>query len=184
MQRLFFYCFKPLGYLHVMPQPTPFRPVDDTARSMAIELINTATYGALATIRPELGAPSVSRIALATDTNGAPVTLISTLADHTRALQSNPACALLIGVPGDTGDPLTHPRLTLHTSAAFVARDSDEHTTLRARYLALRPKAKLYVDFTDFGFVRFTVSDAVLNGGFGKAWRLAPKDLWPAQRTT
>ena len=169
-----------LWEVHRVKNSSPFRPVDDTARNLARDLIDTATHGALATLRPDLGLPSVSRIALATDTNGGPITLISTLADHTRAWQFNPACALLIGEPAETGDPLTHPRLTLHAQAAFVARESEDHATLRARYLALRPKAKLYVDFADFGFVRFAVSDAVLNGGFGKAWRLAPTDIWPA----
>ncbi|CUK01678.1 heme utilization protein HutZ [Ruegeria denitrificans] len=167
-----------------MSQHTPFRPVDKTARTLARDLIEGASSGALATLRPDLELPSVSRVALATDGSGMPVTLISALADHTAALGANPNCALLIGEPGDTGDPLSHPRLTLHVTAMFVSRDSAEHTTLRSRYLALRPKAKLYVDFTDFRFVRFAVSEAVLNGGFGKAWRLAPADLWPDQRTT
>ena len=167
-----------------MTNTDPYRPVDDTARQMARDLIENATFGALAVLRPDTTLPSVSRVALATDDRGRPVTLISTLADHTRALTTNPACALLIGEPGDTGDPLTHPRLTLHANAQFVARETEKHAALRARYLSVRPKAKLYADFTDFGFVTFTISDAVLNGGFGKAWRLAPTDIWPDQRTT
>lgn len=167
-----------------MTNADPFHPADDTARNLARELIQAASYGALAVLRPDGGVPSVSRIALATDAAGGLISLISALADHTRALQADPACALLVGEPGATGDPLTHPRLTLHARAAFVARGTAEHRDLRARYLSLRPKAKLYVDFTDFSFVRFDVSDGVLNGGFGKAWRLAPADLRPDQRTT
>ncbi|WP_282169747.1 HugZ family protein [Ruegeria atlantica] len=167
-----------------MTKTDPYRPVDDTACQMARDLIKNATFGALAVLRPDSAFPSVSRVALATDGQGHPVTLISTLADHTQALTTNPACALLIGEPGDKGDPLTHPRLTLHAIAQFVVRETEKYTALRTRYLSLRPKAKLYADFTDFGFVTFTISDAVLNGGFGKAWRLAPTDIWPDQRTT
>ena len=167
-----------------MTQNDPFHPADDTARNLARELIGGATYGSLAALRPDCALPSVSRIALATDKTGVLITLISTLAEHTRALHANPACALLVGEPGDTGDPLTHPRLTLHATAMFVARNTSEHSELRARFLTLRPKAKLYVDFADFSFVRFEASDAVLNGGFGKAWRLAPADIWPNHRTT
>ncbi|MBO9445506.1 pyridoxamine 5'-phosphate oxidase family protein [Ruegeria sp. R14_0] len=163
-----------------MTKTDPYRPVDETARQMAHDLIEGASYGALAVLRPDTALPSVSRVALATDEDGRPVTLISTLSDHTRALQANPNCALLVGEPSETGDPLTHPRLTLHATARFVARGTDEHDTLRTRYLRLRPNAKLYMDFADFGFVRFSVSDAVLNGGFGKAWRLTPTDIWPA----
>ncbi|WP_170762447.1 HugZ family protein [Ruegeria lacuscaerulensis] len=167
-----------------MTNADPFRPADSIARKLACDLIEDATYGALATLRPDNGLPSVSRVALATDETGHLITLISTLADHTRALHSQPACALLIGEPSDTGDPLTHPRLTLHAAAKFITRDTAEHAKLRVRYLTLRPKAKLYVDFADFGFVRFEISDAVLNSGFGKAWRLAAADLGPDQRTT
>lgn len=163
-----------------MTKTDPYRPVDETARQMARNLIKGASYGALAVLRPDTALPSVSRVALATDDDGLPITLISTLADHTRALQANPDCALLVGEPGEGGDPLTHPRLTLHATARFVARGTGEHDALRTRYLSLRPKAKLYADFTDFSFVLFSVSDAVLNGGFGKAWRLAPTDIWPA----
>ena len=167
------------------PRPAdPFRPADDAARELAHALIGDATHAALAVQRPGTTAPSVTRIALATDDLGTPVTLISTLAEHTAALQANPACALLIGQAGDKGDPLTHPRLTLHCRAMPISRSSPEHATLRKRFVTLRPKAKLYVDFADFSFVRFQVQDGLLNGGFGKAWRLSAADLGGTQRTT
>ena len=59
----------------------------------------------------------------------------------------------------------------------MIARDAAEHPPLRAHYLSQRPKATLYIDFGDFRFVRFHVKDALLNGGFGKAFRLTPQDL-------
>ncbi|MGV6805617.1 MAG: HugZ family pyridoxamine 5'-phosphate oxidase [Ruegeria sp.] len=162
-----------------------FQPVDDTARALARRLVDDATFAALAVLRPETGLPSVSRIALATDGQGRPITLISALAEHSRALNAHPACALLVGDPGDRGDPLTHPRLTLHCTARAVSRASNEHISLRDRYISQRPKAKLYVDFADFFFLRFDISDGLLNGGFGKAWKLSRNDLNPPdQRTT
>ena len=160
-----------------MPENDLFQPADDTARRIARDLIDTAAYAALAVVRPGTALPSVSRIALATDDAGGPVSLISGLAPHTQALETTPDCALLIGEPGNRGDPLTHPRLTLHARAALVPRDSTDHATLRARYLDQRPKSKLYIDFPDFRLVRFTVSDALLNGGFGKAYRLSARDI-------
>ncbi|MEY8839477.1 HugZ family protein [Cribrihabitans sp. XS_ASV171] len=155
----------------------PFRPTDDAARAQARALIDGATFAALAVTDPASLRPSVSRVALATDARGWPLSLISTLAPHTAALEANPACALLIGEPGDKGDPLTHPRLTLHASARLVPRDAPEHDVFRSRYLALRPKAALYADFADFRFVLFMPQDALFNGGFGKAFRLAADDL-------
>ena len=119
----------------------------------------------------------VTRIAIARDDAGEPLTLISSLSLHTRALQANPVCSLLVGEPLDKGDPLTHPRLTLQCRAQFVARPGTTHDTLRARYLAQQPKARLYIDFGDFSLVRLTITDAHLNGGFGKAYRLTPADI-------
>jgi len=158
-------------------QKDPFRPVDDEARALATRLIDTATFAALAVL--ENDQPTVSRIAFATTPEAAPLSLISDLSSHTQALRANPVCSLLVGEPEDRGDPLTHPRITLQATAHFIDRGSADHTALRAHYLALRPKAKLYIDFGDFRLVRFDVHTALLNGGFGKAYKLAPADLRP-----
>jgi putative heme iron utilization protein len=140
-------------------------------------LIDTATYGALAVLQPGSAVPSVTRIALATTPDGAPLSLVSTLSSHTEALAQNPACALLIGEPEDKGDPLTHPRLTVHAQAQILPRDHPDHAPLRATYLEQRPKAKLYIDFGDFHFLTFEIEDALLNGGFGKAYKMSAADL-------
>ena len=160
-----------------MPNQDPFQPADDAARTLARSLIDGADHAALAVIRSGTAHPSVTRIALATAPDGAPLSLISTLASHTAALRANPACALLIGNPEEKGDPLTHPRLTLHGTATFIARDSQNHADIRAHFLKQRPKSTLYVDFPDFSFVRFKVTDGLLNAGFGKAHILSPADL-------
>jgi len=58
-----------------------------------------------------------------------------------------------------------------------VDRADPGHAALRDQWLATHPKAKLYVDFGDFGFVRLRPLSAFLNGGFGRAMRLTPDDL-------
>jgi len=153
-----------------MTPKDPFRPLDDEARTIIARLM-TASYAALAVNRED-GTPSVTRVALAVDKDRSPVTLISDLSLHTKALRNARSCALLIGEPGEKGDPLTHPRLTLHCEAEFVEQGSEAHVALRAQYLEQRPKAKLYVDFADFHFVRFELKDGLLNAGFGKAYKL------------
>ena len=157
--------------------PDLFQTPDDEALALVRLLLSESTHAALAVQRPGAPGPSVTRIALACDPTGAPMSLISTLAPHTAALQADPACALLVGDPGAKGDPLTHPRLTLHATARFVPADAPERPALRAHYLAQRPKAQLYVDFADFGFVLFDMADGLLNAGFGKAYVLSPADL-------
>lgn len=156
---------------------SPIRPTDDEARALARALIDGATYGSLAVLQPDTGTPMVSRVAVGTDADGAPVTLISELSQHTQALKANSVCSLLVGEPGKKGDPLTHPRLTLQAHAIFLRHGEPGHAALRARYLASHPKAKLYVDFADFAFARLLPDAAYLNGGFGKAFILTPGDL-------
>jgi len=155
----------------------PIRETDDEARALARSLVDGASFGALGVIDPATGAPMVSRVAVGTTEAGAPLSLVSDLSHHTVALKASPVCSLLVGEPGERGDPLTHPRLTLQCRARFVRHGEDGHAELRSRWLALHPKAQLYVDFGDFGFALFDVTDAHLNGGFGKAYRLNPGDL-------
>lgn len=156
---------------------SPLLPASDAARRLARDLLAGARHAALGVTEPETAAPMVTRIALALSPEGLPMTLISELSLHTAALARQPECSLLVGEPGAKGDPLTHPRLTLQATALFVARDSADHPRLRSHYLAERPKAALYADFADFRFVLFIPRAAHLNGGFGKAWQLAPADL-------
>lgn len=155
----------------------PIRPTDDEARAEAQRLMREASFGAVAVLSPETGAPSVTRIAVLRAEDGAMTTLISDLSAHTKALKADPRASLLLGEPGPKGDPLTHPRITLSTEATFITRDDDRYMGLRAHWLEHRPKTKLYIDFGDFNFVRFAPLSADLNGGFGKAFQLTPEDL-------
>ncbi|SIS83935.1 hypothetical protein SAMN05421759_104202 [Roseivivax lentus] len=157
----------------------PIRPTDDAARQLARELIAGARFGALGTIEPETGAPMVTRVGIAPGTDGTPLSLVSDLSTHSQALRENPACSLLLGEPGPRGDPLTHPRLTLQAEARFVRHGAPEHPDLAATFLKAYPKAQLYIGFADFSILRFRISAAYLNGGFGKAYRLTPEDLRP-----
>ena len=162
-----------------MPETSPIRPTDDEARALARDLIETARFGAIGVIDPDTNAPMVSRIAVGTEEDGTLLALISELSHHTRALRAHPVCSLLVGEPGPKGDPLTHPRATIQARAIFLDRNEDGHASRRARYLSTHPKAKLYIDFADFSFVRLTATGAYLNGGFGKAFVLSPEDLRP-----
>jgi hypothetical protein len=85
----------------------------------------------------------------------------------------------MVGDPGPKGDPLTHPRLMVQAHASFILRSDPDHTTFHDEWLQAHPKAKLYINFADFGFVRLTPQAAVLNAGFGKAYRLQPADFAP-----
>jgi len=163
--------------LAFMPDtPSPIRPTNDEARQITRDLIANAQFGSLAVLHPNTGLPHVSRIAIGTTPSGIPLTLISDLSFHTKALRQNPNGSLLLGEPLATGDPLVHPRISIQCKTSFLSRNNPEHASVRAHYLASRPKAKLYIDFADFHFVLFNIQSASLNGGFGKAYELTTKD--------
>ncbi|WP_417840048.1 HugZ family protein [Tritonibacter scottomollicae] len=156
--------------------PSPIRPTDDEARALARQLMQDARFAALATLT-NAGYPMQSRVAFGLDAGGAPISLVSTLAAHTQAMAARPQISLLVGEPGAKGDPLTHPRLSLNGTAEILPNACTAHDEVAAQYLRSHPKAKLYIGFGDFHFVRFQISEAFLNGGFGKAYTLRPADL-------
>lgn len=158
-------------------RPDPVASADAEARALAHRLLTEARHAALAWIDPETGTPGISRIAFGLDPQGVPMTLISGLAPHTAALRATPQAALMVGEPGDKGDPLTHPRLMLRVTAAFIARDHAAMPDLRAHWLQGHPKAQVYIDLPDFTFVRLHPQSALLNGGFARAFRLSAADL-------
>ncbi|MCA0871933.1 pyridoxamine 5'-phosphate oxidase family protein [Seohaeicola saemankumensis] len=159
-----------------MPETSPIRPTDDDARALARDLMRQARFAALGVVLDD-GTPMVTRVAFGLDPTGGPLSLISDLSAHSPALRANPACSLLIGEPGPRGDPLTHPRLTLLGTAVFLRHGTPGHAEMAAYYLRDHPKAKLYIGFADFAFVRITARQGLLNGGFGRAFQLTPKDL-------
>lgn len=157
--------------------PSPIRPTDDEARSLARGLIGAARHAALGVIDPDTGSPMVTRVAFGTTPQGQPATLVSDLSHHTRALKANPTASLLLGEPGARGDPLTHPRLTVQVRASFLRHGEAGHAEMAAHWLRDHPKARLYIGFADFSFVLFDVHGAYLNGGFGRAFVLTPADM-------
>ncbi|SFQ02561.1 HugZ family protein [Nitratireductor indicus] len=149
---------------------------DDEAIRLGRTLLRSARFGALATIDPEDGAPLATRVATASDMDGAPLILVSGLSAHTRALEAEPRCSLLLGEPGK-GDPLAHPRLSLKATARRIERESEDHARAERRYLARNPKARLYIGFADFTLYRLEPEAGLLNGGFARAYRLGRDDL-------
>ena len=138
----------------------------------AKRLMRLARLGALATLDPENGAPLTTLVGVASDFDGAPLFLMSTLSRHTRQLLHDPRGSVLITGEHERGDPLNHPRVTLSGRIAMT-----DAATARTRYLQRNPKAKLYADFGDFSFYRLAIESVHFNGGFGRAAPLQPADI-------
>ena len=155
------------------------RPTDEEAIALSKSLLRAARHGALAVLDPETGAPQASRVAVATDLDGTPAILVSSLSGHTPGLLADPRCSLLVGEPGK-GDPLAHPRITVSCRAEQLQRGSEAQARVARRFLNRHPKARLYADFGDFSYFLLHPQSASLNGGFGKAYALTRDDLLTA----
>ncbi|MEM6274335.1 MAG: DUF2470 domain-containing protein [Myxococcota bacterium] len=166
-----------------MPDPSMLQEVDDGVRREAKNLARCVRYGALGLLRLNDGRPWVSRVGIATDTDGAPIFPVSSLSGRVPSMTEDGRASLLLGEPG-RGDPLAHPRLTLN--GHLVAVEKEVRDRIRRRYLARHPAAELYIDFEDFSMWRLEVESASYIAGFGRAYRLVADDLrtafadWPA----
>jgi len=155
----------------------PINPTDDDARELARKLVGDAKYGALAVNEPgEEGIPLVSRVAAAWSKQTGLFFCGSDLSAHSQSLSKDPRCSLLLGEPGK-GDGLAYPRITVVAHTARMGNEHGDRAMFREVFLERHPKAALYVDFLDFGFWPLDVSRALLNGGFGKAYRLNQDDM-------
>lgn len=157
-----------------LPENAPAPDFDPAG--LAKELLRTIRAGALATIDRNTGHPFASLVNVATDSDGAPVILVSRLSTHTANLEADGRASVLLAASGK-GDPLAYPRLTLLGSFVRVARDDPGEPRLRRRFLARHPKSELYAGFGDFSFWRLDVVSAHLNGGFARAADLKAADV-------
>ena len=142
------------------------------ARGEAKRLSRLARTAALATLDRVSGAPLATLVAVASDYNGAPLLLLSSLAAHTKNLAPRPVASLLLTSAAGRGDPLNRPRLTLGGPLA-----PHEDPRAFARYVARNPKSKLYASFSDFRLFRMTIEAVHFNGGFARAAALTPADI-------
>lgn len=142
-----------------MTDDAPHTPAQRTRR-----LMRSIPRGALGTVLHEAGgAPYVSLVSVAADHDGAPILLLSDLADHSKNLAQDDRAALLLDGTGEREDPLAGERVSL----VGRLRTSVEPRH-RARYLARHPQAALYADFKDFAFYHLELERAHLVAGFGR----------------
>ena len=138
----------------------------------ARDLVRRALKASLATIASGSNYPYASLITTATEASGAPILLISGLAQHTRNLTRDPRASILFDGTGAAGDPLQGARVTLLGRAEKV-----EDEAVRRRFLARHPESEFYAGFPDFAFWRLEVEGAHYIGGFGRIVDFVPAEL-------
>ena len=170
---------EPLYDLNV---PTP------THAERARTLVAQISTGTLCTLALEpAGYPYGSFVTVAFD-DGAPIFLISRLAEHTKNLERDPRASLLVA-EGGSADPLANGRVTM---IGRCTRVEGEGGSARDAFLATHPNAAYYADFRDFAFWRLHVASVRYIGGYGRMswvseaeWQTAePDPLGPSAAAT
>lgn len=134
--------------------------------SASRQIVRASRKAALATLDSETGAPFASLVAVATGFDGMPVTLISTLARHTKNIDRDPRASLLFEhaeQAAEGGDILAAGRVTV-----MGHLEKTEDADLRRRFLARHPASADYAAFADFSFYALVVESAHFVGGFGR----------------
>jgi len=142
----------------------------------ALTLLRAAERATLATClarEAQAGWPYASLVLLATAADGAPLLLLSDLADHSKNIAKDPRVSLLIDGTLGLAEPLTGPRLSL-LGRAEASRDE----ALLARFLRRHPSAGTYAKFKDFRLYRVTPETAHLVAGFGRIYWLAKDEVF------
>lgn len=138
----------------------------------ARRLIRRCRFASLATLT-QTGAPFVSLVAVASDSVGAPLMLLSELARHTHHLRRDGHAALLLDGSEGREARLAAPRLTLSGEAAPIEAAGD----LPRRYLARHPDAAMLLELADFGFWRLCPAEGHLVEGFGRIATLGAGEM-------
>jgi putative heme iron utilization protein len=144
---------------------------DFDAKLAAKKLLREGRSGALATLMPGTGDPYCSLVNVATESSGAPLMLLSTLAIHTKNLLADSRVSLMLDERKD-GDPLEGARVMLMGSCS---KNPDSSTA--RMYLRRHPEAEQFAGFGDFAFYRIEISRAHLVAGFGRIIDLKPADI-------
>jgi heme oxygenase (biliverdin-IX-beta and delta-forming) len=146
-----------------------------TQAALARGIFRKAERAALGTLA-EGGSPYVSLVLVAEAADGAPILLVSDLAEHAKNLSRDPRGALLIDGTGGLADPLTGPRATL---MGRLEKSGDAR--LKAQFVARHPPASVYAGFKDFAIWRMEIERVHLVEGFGRIFWIEGKDFRTAK---
>lgn len=145
----------------------------DQSLKQARSIVRRCRRAMLASNDARSGGPYGSMIALATTFDGAPVTLISGLARHTKNILRDERVSILCPGSERPGEELLdEPRVSL----LGVLRPSTEEEP-RRRFLARHPFASQFADFGDFSFYVMQVDEAHLVSGFGAVRTMPGRDF-------
>lgn len=128
------------------------------------DLVEKTKSASLSTVRPEDDIPFTSFVPFALD-KGTPIIFISELAVHTKNLDKNSKCSLMV-VKVDKKDLMNSQRITFIGKMKKV--DDKEVKELKKLYLERFPDAEYLMELEDFSFYRMEIDKIYYIGGFGE----------------
>jgi putative heme iron utilization protein len=160
------------------PSPPAPAPTDaERARTVAADVRRAAL--ATHALDPA-GYPFASTVNVVVDAEGAPLTFVSTMAEHTRNLLKDARAGVLLAEEVAEGaDALAQGRVTLLGDLERV-EDPDARAAAREAFLAAHPSA-FYVDYGDFAPYRLAVRAVRWVGGFGRMGWISPQEYAAAE---
>ena len=144
-----------------MPQAA--NPPPDDPAHVARALLRGCDMATLGTLSAADGGPYVSLVQVASDHDGAPLLLVSDLAEHTRNARADSRVSLLFDGTAGLASRLTGARLSL--VGRMAPSTEPRH---RERFLARHPGAASYAGFADFSVFAMAPERAHLVAGFGR----------------
>jgi len=162
-----------------MPDMIPDKSSPQETARAARQLLRAHRYGALSTLSRKFdGHPFGSITPYLVDHDGSLLILISTLAEHTKNIQSDPRVSLITHNQEDAHIQ-TQGRITVVGTASLIA----EREQAGKRYLRYFPEAQTYFAMQDFSFYRIVPLALRYIGGFGDIhWVKAEKYRVPPNK--
>jgi putative heme iron utilization protein len=142
----------------------------------ALSLLHAAPAGVLATLSAQFaGAPHASLAPYALDHDGAPVLVLSDLAEHTRNVRADARASLFVQQPGQ--HPNVQATARLCAMGAVRELSGEDRARARARYVARHHEAGFYLGKLDFRVYALELERVHLIGGFGRIGWITGKEL-------
>lgn len=135
------------------------------------EMARQTVMVALSTLRKKDGHPFISTLAMATDSLGVPIFMVSNLSKHTQNFQTDPRVSLLV----QQGKPFSSNQ-DFARASILGKMQILEDSGAQERYLRRYPQTRQYLDFGDFDFYTLDIQNINLVGGFASVGHVRPEE--------
>jgi putative heme iron utilization protein len=162
--------------------PAPLVAVPAARERSAAEHARLIVAGAeVATLASlsEDGTPLASLVAFAALADGAPVVMVSTLAEHGRNLARDGRGSMCFALPKTGGDHLARGRVTL--AGRFSAPDAEVASAAHDAYVSKMPASRSYSQYGDFSTYVLEVERVRWVGGYGTMASADPQSYAKAE---